>query len=58
MEGDLGFDPLGLSRTEGAAKRRERRTAEVKHGRVAMLAVTAMALQEGITGAPVFGGSA
>ena len=41
--GDLGFDPLGLSTDDNFAYYRE---AEIKHGRIAMLAAVAWPLQE------------
>lgn len=41
--GDYGFDPLGLSSDESFAYYRE---AEIKHGRLAMLAAVAWPLQE------------
>ena len=48
VAGDLGFDPLNL-RDKGA----DNALAEIKHGRVAMLAVTGYAVQEFIYGTPV-----
>ena len=41
--GDLGFDPLGLGSADNFAYYRE---AEIKHGRIAMLAAVAWPLQE------------
>lgn len=41
--GDFGFDPLGLSSSDNFAYYRE---AEIKHGRLAMLAAVAWPLQE------------
>ena len=41
--GDFGFDPLGLGTDENFASMRE---AEIKHGRLAMLAALAWPLQE------------
>ena len=49
--GDLAFDPLNLS--GGKFDRRTLELAEIKNGRVAMLAVTAFAFQEAFTGAGV-----
>ena len=48
MVGDVGFDPLGLM-----DKRADMATAEIKNGRLAMLAITGMAVQEFIYGTPV-----
>ena len=48
IAGDLGFDPLGLM-----DKRADMATAEIKNGRLAMLAITGMAVQEFIYGTPV-----
>jgi len=48
VPGDLGFDPLELS-----DKRPDMGLAEIKHGRLAMLAVTGFAVQEAIYGTPV-----
>lgn len=47
--GDMGFDPLGLYPTD-AATQDQYRLAELKHGRVAMLAITAIVLEEAISG--------
>lgn len=43
--GDLGFDPLGFY-PEGEEERMEMQVAEIKHGRIAMIGVAAIALQE------------
>lgn len=49
--GNYGFDPLGLYPTgEGAEKGQKwMQTAEIKNGRLAMLAITGFALQEFVT---------
>ena len=47
LPGMLNFDPLGMD-SEGM------RGAEITNGRVAMLAITAYALEEAITRAPIF----
>jgi len=57
VAGDLGFDPVGFY-PRGAwdrdKKERERlQLAEIKHGRLAMLAITGFALQEAVTHLPV-----
>lgn len=53
--GDLGFDPLGMygARGDTPEGRRAMEGAELKHGRLAMLAITAFALQEAFTGVGV-----
>ena len=49
MPGDLGFDPLGFYPGEENERGREiLQLAEIKHGRVAMMAVTGYAFQEAI----------
>merc|ERR1719238_2404543 len=47
LPGMLGFDPLG-------ADSPAMRNAEITNGRVAMLAITAFALEEALTKAPIF----
>jgi hypothetical protein len=49
--GDYGFDPLNLYSIKGSRKTME--TAEIKNGRMAMIAITAFAFQEAVTGIPV-----
>lgn len=48
VSGDFGFDPLGAAAFFGAnqAGRKAMRTAEIKNGRLAMLAITGFAIQE------------
>jgi len=46
--GDLGFDPFGLYPTNEDDKK-NMQLAEIKHGRVAMMAIVAFALQESIS---------
>ena len=64
VAGDLGFDPLELypPRQGGAVgsveARRAREASELKHGRLAMLAVVAYALEEAASRQPVVGGLA
>lgn len=48
MPGDLKFDPAGLS-----SKRDDMATAEIKNGRLAMLAITGFAVQEFFYGVAV-----
>ena len=47
LPGMLGFDPMG-------ADSPSMRNAEITNGRVAMVAITAFALEEAITKAPIF----
>jgi len=47
LPGMLGFDPLG-------ADSQDMRAAEITNGRVAMMAITAYALEEAATKAPIF----
>ncbi len=51
VAGDLGFDPLKLYGVRKDKKSME--TAELKNGRLAMLAITAYAFQEFATKLPV-----
>jgi len=46
--GDLGFDPFGLY-PKGEEGRKRMQTAEIKNGRLAMIAITAFAAQEFVT---------
>lgn len=48
IPGQLGFDPLGLYPTDKEGQQRMQ-LAEIKHGRVSMLAVTGYAIQEYVT---------
>ena len=50
--GDLQFDPLGFYPVE-RSRRRRMDLAELKHGRIAMLAVVGYAAQEYLLGNPV-----
>ncbi len=51
IPGDLGFDPLGLYPPESDEEgRKNMQLAEIKHGRLAMIAVTAFSVQEFVTG--------
>jgi len=51
VPGNYGFDPLGLYKAKGNKKVME--TAEIKNGRLAMLAITGYAFSEISTGLPV-----
>jgi len=57
IAGDLGFDPLGFyPRGAGARDKQGRdrlQLAEIKHGRLAMVAITAFAAQEFVAHIPV-----
>jgi len=50
--GDCGFDPLNFFPEEKAAQF-EMQTKEIKHGRIAMMAVLGFSIQEALYGAPV-----
>merc|ERR1712127_693727 len=52
MPGDYGFDPLNLYPKEEEGKARME-LAEIKHGRLAMIAVTGFAFQEYVSGTGV-----
>ena len=52
--GDLGFDPLGLKPTN-PKEFAEMQTKELQNGRLAMLAVAGMCVQEQINGQTIFG---
>jgi Chlorophyll A-B binding protein len=49
--GNYGFDPLNLYKVRGDKKAME--AAEIKNGRLAMIAITAFVFQEVATGLPV-----
>jgi len=51
--GDLGFDPLGL-KPEDPAELKEMQTKELNNGRLAMIAIAGMIVQEGVTGQKLF----
>ena len=51
--GDFGFDPLGLKPTD-PAELAEMQTKELNNGRLAMIAIAGMVVQEGITGGKLF----
>ena len=53
MIGDVGFDPLGLKPTD-PAELAEMQTKELNNGRLAMIAIAGMVVQEGITGSKLF----
>jgi hypothetical protein len=50
--GDYGFDPLGLY-PDDLQGRQRMQLAEIKHGRLAMIAITAFAFQEYVSGVGV-----
>ena len=52
LPGDYGFDPLGLYPSDADGRRRME-LAEIKHGRLGMIAITGYALQEYATGSGV-----
>ena len=49
-DGDYSFDPLGFGAKGGMSTLK---TAEIKHGRAAMMAITGFAVQEFFWGSPV-----
>jgi hypothetical protein len=49
LAGDFGFDPLGLYPKNNEAGRKRMQLAEIKNGRLAMIAVLAFAIQEAVT---------
>jgi len=53
VAGDYGFDPLGLKPTEPAALA-EMQTKEINNGRLAMIAIAGMVMQELVTGQKLF----
>ena len=53
MAGDYGFDPLGLKPTD-ATELAEMQTKELNNGRLAMIAIAGMVVQEGVTGSTLF----
>lgn len=53
VAGDLGFDPLGLKPTN-PAELLAMQNKELNNGRLAMIAIAGMIVQEGVTGAKLF----
>jgi hypothetical protein len=51
--GDLGFDPMGLKPTN-PTEFAEMQTKELNNGRLAMIAIAGMIVQEGVTGGKLF----
>ena len=51
--GDLAFDPLGLMPTDAEA-REQMETKELNHGRLAMIGIAGMVVQELVTGSKLF----
>ena len=53
VAGDFAFDPLKLSEEEGAYQQKYLRSSELFNGRLAMLAITGMSMQEFLWHRPV-----
>jgi len=53
MPGDLGFDPLGLKPTD-PTELLAMQNKEINNGRLAMIAIAGMIVQEGVTGQKLF----
>jgi len=53
VAGDLGFDPMGLKPTD-PKELLEMQNKELNNGRLAMIAIAGMVVQEGITGGKLF----
>ena len=51
--GDLGFDPMGLKPTD-PKEFAEMQTKELNNGRLAMIAIAGMVVQEGVSGGKLF----
>ena len=51
--GDYGFDPLGL-KPQDPAELAEMQTKEINNGRLAMIAIAGMVVQEAVTGGKLF----
>ena len=53
VSGDYGFDPLGL-KPDDATELAEMQTKELNNGRLAMIAIAGMVVQEAVTGGKLF----
>jgi len=53
QSGDFGFDPLGL-KPKDPEEFKKMQTKELNNGRLAMIAIAGMVVQEGVTGAKLF----
>merc|ERR1711907_746750 len=53
VAGDYGFDPLGLKPTD-PSELKTMATKELNNGRLAMIAIAGMVVQEGVTGGKLF----
>lgn len=52
--GNLGFDPMGLSKGKSKAEMEEMQLKEIKNGRLAMMAIGGMIHHNFVTGGPLF----
>jgi hypothetical protein len=54
INGNLGFDPLGLGKNKSQAEFDLIRTKEINNGRLAMIGIAGIVAQELVTGEKVF----
>lgn len=54
VPGNLGFDPMGLSKGKSEDEMAELQLKEIKNGRLAMLAIGGMIQHNWVTGEPLF----
>jgi light-harvesting complex I chlorophyll a/b binding protein 4 len=54
VPGDLGFDPMGMSKNKSPEEKEKLQLQELKNGRLAMLAIGGMIHHNWVTGDPLF----
>jgi Chlorophyll A-B binding protein len=54
VPGELGFDPMGMSKNKSAEDKEKLQLQELKNGRLAMLAIGGMIHHNWVTGEPLF----